>query len=190
MSVIFSAEDSNHGRELWICDGTAGGTRLLKDIAEGAFSSQPGSLVAYGGRISFQAFDGEANRDLWITDGSEAGTQKIADIATPFPYVYATPPVVAGNRLFMDAPSSNGGHGQDRIVLDHTVFAKLGGAGALRAAYFNASHTASDGNDVMLYNRATGVVLYDADGNGAGEAVRVAVLSNKPALSAADFLVI
>jgi len=42
----------------------------------------------------------------------------------------------------------------------------------------------------MLYNRATGIVLYDADGNGQGEAVRVAILHNKPALSAADFAVI
>lgn len=33
--AIFPAEDSSHGREIWVTDGTSAGTRLLKDFASG-----------------------------------------------------------------------------------------------------------------------------------------------------------
>ena len=38
--VFFPAEDSQHGVELWMSDGTVEGTRLVKDIATGTSSSQ------------------------------------------------------------------------------------------------------------------------------------------------------
>ena len=34
--VFFCANDGEHGRELWVSDGTAAGTRLVKDIRPGA----------------------------------------------------------------------------------------------------------------------------------------------------------
>jgi len=33
--LYFSARDANHGRELWVSDGTARGTRLVMDINPG-----------------------------------------------------------------------------------------------------------------------------------------------------------
>ena len=47
-----------------------------------------------------------------------------------------------------------------------------------------------DANDYSVYNRATGVLADDADGNGAGHAVAFAALTNKPVLAANDFAVI
>lgn len=77
----------------------------------------------------------------------------------------------------------------DRICLDNAILSKLGVAGALKAAYFQAGK-ADDKDDFILYDKATGALFYDADGNGTGAAIKFAVVETKPALSAADFLVI
>jgi Ca2+-binding RTX toxin-like protein len=81
-------------------------------------------------------------------------------------------------------------HGQDKFWLDNAVMAKLGaGVHALSPLFFHAGPAAADANDYIVYNRASGVLAYDADGNGAGAAVGFAMLSNHPVLTAADFLV-
>ena len=41
-----------------------------------------------------------------------------------------------------------------------------------------------------IYNNATGALLYDANGNGAGAAVQIATLSAGLAVTNADFVVI
>ena len=45
-------------------------------------------------------------------------------------------------------------------------------------------------NDHVIYNRATGALLYDSDGIGGHAAVQLATLINKPVLAANDFVVI
>ena len=81
----------------------------------------------------------------------------------------------------------------DAIQIDNAVFAALGAAtGTLAAAkfYASATGTAHDADDRILYNATTGVLSYDADGNGAAAAVQFAVLTTKPVITAADFVVI
>lgn len=80
----------------------------------------------------------------------------------------------------------------DTIRLENAVFKSLGAAGALAPSKFWASATglAHDATDRIIYNKTTGVLSYDADGNGAGAAVAFAVLTAKPVISAADFLVV
>jgi Ca2+-binding RTX toxin-like protein len=80
----------------------------------------------------------------------------------------------------------------DTIRLENAVFTALGAAtGALNAAMFkNASLGAVDASDRILYNDATGAVLYDIDGSGAAAAIQFATISGAPTLTVADFLVI
>lgn len=78
--------------------------------------------------------------------------------------------------------------GQDHIVLENAIFAKLGAAGGLRAAFFKLG-AAADANDYIVYDAKSGALSYDADGYGVGAAIKFAVLQNKPALTATDFLV-
>jgi Ca2+-binding RTX toxin-like protein len=78
----------------------------------------------------------------------------------------------------------------DTFHLDNAVFAKLTAVGGLNAQFFKAGAAAADGNDFIVYNQATGALIYDSNGNGAGAAVQFATLLNKPVLTAADFVVI
>jgi Ca2+-binding RTX toxin-like protein len=77
----------------------------------------------------------------------------------------------------------------DTIVLDHLVFRTVGKVGDLEDAAFHSSTTgkAHDASDRVIYNSKTGDLFYDADGSGAGPAVRFAHLDPGLKLTAADF---
>ena len=78
--AVFSADDGIHGQELWVTDGTAEGTRLLRDIRPGG-DSAPAHLTSLGdGRVVFFATDEAHGRELWVTDGTEDGTRLLKDI--------------------------------------------------------------------------------------------------------------
>ena len=78
-------------------------------------------------------------------------------------------------------------HDTDQILLSDAIFSKLS-AGNLAAGNF-AINAASDANDYIVYNTTTGVLRYDADGNGAGVAVAFAKLDGVPGLTQSDFLI-
>ncbi|MGD9711759.1 MAG: putative Ig domain-containing protein, partial [Thermomicrobiales bacterium] len=81
---------------------------------------------------------------------------------------------------------------QDNIRLDNAVFTALGGTGVLSGSNFwsAANGLAHDADDRIIYNTSTGVLSYDADGNGKAAAVAFAVIGNKPWLTASEFFVI
>jgi serralysin len=81
---------------------------------------------------------------------------------------------------------------QDLIHLDKDIFAALTDEGTLHSDLFcaNTTGTALDDNDSILYNTSSGALLYDADGSGEGVSVQFATLTNKPEISANDFLFI
>ena len=85
--------------------------------------------------------------------------------------------------------------GEEIVHLSQAVFSQLSSLGSLGATpgFFKSSGTglAEDDNDYLLYNTATGGLLYDADGSGSGAAaVQFATLENKPVVTAADFVVV
>jgi Ca2+-binding RTX toxin-like protein len=65
-------------------------------------------------------------------------------------------------------------------------------AGGLAAALFkaNATGTATDADDRIVYNTATGALFYDINGSAAGGATQFATIANKAALTNADFVII
>jgi serralysin len=82
-------------------------------------------------------------------------------------------------------------HVADTFRLENAVFTKLGaGVHALNPAFFRAGVKALDANDYIVYNRTTGVLSYDNDGNGAHTAIAFAFLQNHAVLAANDFTVI
>lgn len=82
LGVFFSANDCVNGRELWITDGTTGGTRLVKDLNPTAGQdSSPSHLVLFSGKVYFQAQATLAlGFELYVSDGTAAGTLLLADL--------------------------------------------------------------------------------------------------------------
>jgi ELWxxDGT repeat protein len=89
--VYFAADDSIHGSELWVSDGTASGTAMVRDICPGTTSSAPFGFSAaagyyihqfseYNGKLYFRAGDGVHGTELWATDGTTIGTALVSDI--------------------------------------------------------------------------------------------------------------
>jgi VCBS repeat-containing protein len=79
---------------------------------------------------------------------------------------------------------------QDAMKLENAIFTKLVAVGPLRPAFFRAGAAALDANDHIVYNKATGGLFYDVNGNAAGGAIQFATLLNKPTLTYADFVVV
>ncbi len=79
-TLFFVAKGGAKGRELWRSDGTAIGTRRVKDIRVGPASSNPQALAAIGGLLYFNADDGIHGRELWVSDGTLDGTRLVRDI--------------------------------------------------------------------------------------------------------------
>jgi hypothetical protein len=67
--------------------------------------------------------------------------------------------------------------GSDKIVIVAANFGLVAG----NTANLVVNGNPSSGAAVFLYTSATGSLAFDVDGNGAGPAVPLALLSNKPA---------
>ncbi len=79
----------------------------------------------------------------------------------------------------------------DDIKLLDTIFTSLSIGQVLPKNFIaNATGTAVDANDFLVYNTTTGALSFDSNGNTAGGVHQFAVLTGKPTISAADFEVI
>lgn len=79
----------------------------------------------------------------------------------------------------------------DDIKLLDTIFTSLPVGQVLPQNFTaNATGTAVDANDFLVYNTTTGALSFDLNGNAAGGAHQFAVLTGIPTISAADFEVI
>jgi ELWxxDGT repeat protein len=81
---FFSASTAAAGSELWVSDGTLGGTFMVKDINPGTgdgFTST-GLYVYTTSALFFPGNNGTSGNELWKSDGttSPTGTSMVADI--------------------------------------------------------------------------------------------------------------
>jgi hypothetical protein len=60
----------------------------------------------------------------------------------------------------------------------------------LKKDFFAIGSKAKDKDDFVIYDKAKGVLYYDADGSGQGKAVEIATLSKKLVMTYKDFFVI
>lgn len=122
---------TNIGNELWISDGTAGGTKPVIDLETGTDGSRcfgdyvDGGIIEFNGQIVFRANDLEHGCELFISDGTPAGTQLLFDLYQDDPIVIgqegrSSDPdelTVIGNDLYFQATDENG-RGLWRLDLD------------------------------------------------------------------------
>jgi ELWxxDGT repeat protein len=90
--AAFRATHPLSGNEVWVTDGTAAGTTLLRDVVPGVGSSTPRRLAipvrhevraaVIGGslRVFFAAWTYSGGNEAWISDGTAAGTQLLLDV--------------------------------------------------------------------------------------------------------------
>lgn len=109
-TILFTAMSPGVGRELWLSDGTNAGTKIVKNIADGIFSSDPTDLVGANGRLYFTALTIESNkpvRKLFQSNGTAGGTVPIQGTTVRYadsPYLLT----VLGNSVYFWAAATEG----------------------------------------------------------------------------------
>jgi ELWxxDGT repeat protein len=88
--AFFIGEDDAHGEELWITDGTAQGTHMVKDVYPGARGIHAEQNMPMGylpftptrvrQLVYFQAESPGLGYGIWKSDGTEAGTQFVSGL--------------------------------------------------------------------------------------------------------------
>lgn len=86
-TLFFTADDGEHGWELWRSDGTAAGTFLVKDLRPGLqpleLRDGPYGLTNVNGTLFFAAWSDEDGYELWKSDGTQAGTVRVKVVPHP-----------------------------------------------------------------------------------------------------------
>ena len=119
-TLFFAAEgDARTRTELWASDGTALGTRLVKDLYPDPFQgSDPGgeeyrsastklAMANLNGALLFRAWGKPGGSEVFISDGTEQGTKLLKDIRTDVSS-FAADFEVVGDKLFFRATNDDG----------------------------------------------------------------------------------
>ncbi len=133
--LFFAAWDPQHGRELWLTDGTPAGTSLVRDLNPGPASGIVDTRVYFNQlrpaakprlwrkRLYFAATDGASGLELWSSDGTPEGTQRLRDIhpgpGSSSPSGFAP----FGDRLFFAATDGTTGFELWAVKAPELVFA-------------------------------------------------------------------
>jgi len=159
--LYFWGQDTAHGSELWITDGSAEGSRLVADLTPGPDFTSIGPMMPLNGKLFF--FVGQS--ELWTSDGTLAGTH----LVTIVPPLTTEDALSTGSRLLFYAKDDSG---SELWQSDGTA------AGTSRLADICAGPESSgnllDGAviDGVLYFAATdcvtGTELWMSDGTAAG----------------------
>jgi ELWxxDGT repeat protein len=78
--LFFTGSVGTYGREPWVSDGTATGTKMLRNLAtQAGAGSSPQSLTAVGSTLFFSAKVG-TETELYKSDGTGAGTRLVRNL--------------------------------------------------------------------------------------------------------------
>ena len=84
--VLFTADEVEHGNELWVTDGTEAGTSLVRDLNPGSAGSSPRDFSVVDGVAFFRASNG-TQTVVWQSDGTAEGTVQLPVVERLSEYV-------------------------------------------------------------------------------------------------------
>jgi ELWxxDGT repeat protein len=174
-TLYFSADDGTNGFELWRSDGTARGTRMVKDINPGAGSSNIDWITAVHRILYFRADDGVHGAELWRSDGTGAGTRMVKDInpggsSYPGGYSYIGGLTEISGTLYFPAFDDTHGYGlwrSDGTEAGTSLVKQLGSFGDLIFPLIDVRGTLYFG----FYDHSAHSGLWRSDGTEAGTVV-------------------
>ncbi len=78
--AYFTADDGVHGRELWVTDGTDGGTQIVHEHHPLNVSTSITAWTTNGNVLYYVPNDPTTGGEVWRTEGTEATTRVVKDI--------------------------------------------------------------------------------------------------------------
>lgn len=143
--------------------GTDFADKLIGNSAANSFRGHGGKDQIYG-KLGNDKLEGGGGKDAFYFDTKLNGSSNVDTI--------------------VDFDVTN-----DTMYLAKAIFTKISGIGSMSSGQFYASTSgkAHDANDRVLYNKQTGDLFYDSDGNGKGAAVRFASADDGLKITSADF---
>ena len=142
-------------------------------------------MATYTLKMPHGQFPGEYLPNHWAIDYNPALGELLTGGNGKNVFVFDTKPSSANLDTIVDFNVKD-----DTIWLDDDVFTKAGKVGGLSAGAFHIGAKAHDASDRVLYDKSTGKLFYDADGDGGVAAVQIALLGKGLALTASDFDII
>ncbi|MGI4795438.1 MAG: hypothetical protein ACRYG8_15460, partial [Janthinobacterium lividum] len=114
-TLFFSGTDAAGNGNLYVSDGTAGGTRALSVGNAGSGGLMPDEIVAANGKVFFSGTDATGSTGLWVSDGTTAGTTELAvantdtqNIAQMGTGLHPSNITLANGQIFFAGTDSNG----------------------------------------------------------------------------------
>ena len=144
--IFLMADNGTNGNELWITDGTAVNTTMVKDILAGGGDGFGGIYFYTNAGLYFSADDGSNGAELWKSDGTTGGTTLVKDV---YAGVNGSDIIFIGiynGHLYFTADDGDGSGARDLYIVDQSL-------GTLPLNLLNL--TASAGNDAVLLNWTT-----------------------------------
>lgn len=175
--LLFAANADNstgQGDELWVSNGTATGTTLLKDIAPGAGDSEISKPTTINGIAYFSATStGHGGGEVWRSDGTLAGTFMLADPRSGY-FSYPQGFVLFNGEVYFFAlnPGTTGydlwktnGQASGTVIVKQPITAGGADGGS------TSPSTPIISNGLMIFrgaSNAAGYELWRSDGTSAG----------------------
>jgi ELWxxDGT repeat protein len=165
-TMYFGAYDGTNGNELWVTDGTATGTHIVKNIKAGLGGSNPWGFFKIGNEVFFNCNEVGFEKKLWKTDGTNAGTVKVS-VAEPF-YIVNGNVGKLGNKILFYAHNTVNGY--EPYVSDGTaagtfMLKDINPSGNSLLAASQEMHLKSNSKySFFIANNGTDTTLWRTDG--------------------------
>ena len=169
--------------------GSTGADKLYGGDGNDTFHADAGNDLLIAGNGNDTAF-GDAGNDILLGGAGNdmlsggLGRDALTGGAGADTFVFDTAPAKTNVDKIVDFTPL-----EDKFALAITAFGALA-AGPLTASAFALGTTATNADQHVIYDQATGSLWYDADGNGSAAQQLIAQLANHALLSGSDILVI